>query len=309
MSDKKMRIATRESPLALWQANFIRGQLLVHWPDLDIELLPMTTTGDKFLKDKLLTIGGKGLFVKELEEALLDGRADIAVHSMKDVPVVCPEGLLLPVICLRDNPLDAFVSNDYKKVAELPLGAVVGTSSLRRQSQLLALQPSLSIQPLRGNIHTRLQKMDDGGYDAIILATAGLQRMKMSSRICEILSPDIMLPACGQGALGIECRTGDEWVQQLIQPLHDADTALCANTERRVNALLGGNCHTPLAVYCQLLDQKTLVLCSKVTSEDGQQVVEDRRQGVLQNAMQLAELAVQALLARGAKKLLDRAFL
>ena len=309
MSDKKMRIATRESPLALWQANFIRGQLLVHWPDLDIELLPMTTTGDKFLKDKLLTIGGKGLFVKELEEALLDGRADIAVHSMKDVPVVCPEGLLLPVICLRDNPLDAFVSNDYKKVAELPLGAVVGTSSLRRQSQLLALQPSLSIQPLRGNIHTRLQKMDDGGYDAIILATAGLQRMKMSSRICEILSPDIMLPACGQGALGIECRTGDEWVQQLIQPLHDADTALCVNTERRVNALLGGNCHTPLAVYCQLLDQKTLVLCSKVTSEDGQQVVEDRRQGVLQNAMQLAELAVQALLARGAKKLLDRAFL
>ena len=309
MSDKKMRIATRESPLALWQANFIRGQLLVHWPDLDIELLPMTTTGDKFLKDKLLTIGGKGLFVKELEEALLDGRADIAVHSMKDVPVVCPEGLLLPVICLRDNPLDAFVSNDYKKVAELPLGAVVGTSSLRRQSQLLALQPSLSIQPLRGNIHTRLQKMDDGGYDAIILATAGLQRMKMSSRICEILSPDIMLPACGQGALGIECRTGDEWVQQLIQPLHDADTALCVNTERRVNALLGGNCHTPLAVYCQLLDQKTLVLCSKVTSEDGQQVVDDRRQGALQNAMQLAELAVQALLARGAKKLLDRAFL
>ena len=258
---KKIRIATRKSLLALWQANSIREQLLALWPGLEVELLPMATSGDKFLKDKLLTIGGKGLFVKELEEALLDGRADIAVHSMKDVPIAFPEGLSLAAICTRHNPLDAFVSTAYANIESLPTGAVIGTSSLRRQSQLLAIRPGLMIRPLRGNIHSRLEKMDTEGYDAIILAAAGLERMDLHARIRQMLSPELMLPACGQGALGIECREDSQSVRQLLKPLDDEITALCVMTERRVNALLGGNCHTPLAVYCRPIDATTLLLC------------------------------------------------
>lgn len=307
MLSKTIRIATRKSPLALWQANFVRTQLLAHWPDIEIELLPMSTSGDQFFKDKLVNIGGKGLFVKELEEALLDKRADFAVHSMKDVPVVFPKGLSLAVICARDNPLDAYVSDRYESLAALPTGAIVGTSSLRRQSQLLALRPDLVIKSLRGNINTRLDKMDDGEYDAIILAAAGLERMGMQERIAERLSPDVMLPACGQGALGIECRTDDKIIVELLKPLHDPLTALCVETERRVNALLGGNCHTPLAVYCRPLDASHVLLSAKIASADGAQVMIEHHEGEDRMAAFLAERCVDALLARGASTLLQEA--
>lgn len=305
MSIKKIRIATRKSLLALWQANSIREQLMAYWPELEIELVPMSTSGDQFLKDKLLTIGGKGLFVKELEEALLDNRADIAVHSMKDVPVAFPEGLMLAVICARHNPLDAWVSDTYPNLESLPAGAVVGTSSLRRQSQLLALNPTVVVHPLRGNIHTRLQKMEQGEYDAIILAAAGLERMGMQSRIREAFTPEKMLPACGQGALGIECRTDDEAVKALLAPLHHAITAQCVMTERRVNALLGGNCHTPLAVYCRSLEGSMIRLNSRVASEDGKSIIAHQNEGSFQEAMQLAEQNVQALISDGVQALLN----
>jgi hydroxymethylbilane synthase len=304
MLSRTIRIATRKSPLALWQADFVREQLLQYWPDLVIELLPMSTSGDRFLKDKLLTIGGKGLFVKELEEALLDKRADLAVHSMKDVPVAFPDGLSLAVICQRDNPMDAFVSNQYALLEDLPRGATVGTSSLRRQSQLLAHRPDLVVKPLRGNIHTRLEKMDSGEFDAIILAAAGLERMGMQSRIREYLATETMLPACGQGALGIECRTNDEDILALLQPLNHSLTALCVHTERRVNALLGGNCHTPLAVYCKPLNENHLLLSAKVASADGQRVIHYVQQDSQQVANELAQHAVMTLLADGAGILL-----
>ncbi len=209
MAIETLRIATRKSPLALWQANHIADLLKQHWPLIKIELVPMVTSGDKFLKDKLLITGGKGLFVKELEEALLTGQADIAVHSIKDVPATFPEGLALAAICKRHNPLDAFIAKRHKTLQDLPAGSVIGTSSLRRQSQLLALRPDLEIKVLRGNINTRLDKLEAGEYDAIILAVAGLERMGMQASITEILSDELMLPACGQGALGIECRTED----------------------------------------------------------------------------------------------------
>ena len=307
MRSKTIRIATRKSPLALWQANFIRAQLSRHWPLIDIELLPMSTSGDQFFKDKLLTMGGKGLFVKELEEALLDHRADLAVHSMKDVPVMFPSGLSLTAIYTRDNPLDAFVSQASASLDTLPQGSVIGTSSLRRQSQLLAVRPDLQIKALRGNIHTRLEKMEQGEFDAIILAAAGLERMGMQTRIRERLSPETMLPACGQGALGIESRTDDEEIMRLLQPLHDPLTALCVNTERRVNALLGGNCHTPLAVYCRPLDVSHLWLSAKVASADGKQVIEQHQQGLDSAAESMAEECVEALLAGGARVLLNEA--
>ena len=302
---KKIRIATRKSPLALWQAEFVRSQLLFHWPDLEIDFLPMSTSGDQFLKDKLLTIGGKGLFVKELEEALLDGRADLAVHSMKDVPVTFPDGLVLAVMCARDNPLDAFVSGQYATLNSLPEGAIVGTSSLRRQSQLLARRPDLEIKALRGNIHTRLEKMETGDYHAIILAAAGLERMGMHARIRECLSLDVMLPACGQGVLGVECRTGDERMRKLLLPLNDALASCCVQTERQVNALLGGNCHTPLAVYCRPIENAHLLLSAKVASVDGQRVIYHQQQGLQQQASVLAENVVQALRADGVAALLS----
>lgn len=300
-----IRIATRKSPLALWQANSIREQLLMHWPQLQVELVPMSTSGDRFLNDTLVAVGGKGLFVKELEEALLDKRADLAVHSMKDVPVFFPEGLSLAGICTRHNPFDAFVSQVYTSWQQLPDGAVVGTSSLRRQSQLLSLRPKLKVNPLRGNIHTRLEKMDAGEYDAIILAVAGLERMGMQTRIREELSADVMLPACGQGALGLECREEDHYIHALLKPLHDAMTSCCVMAERRVNELLGGNCHTPLAVYCHALNETHVLLRSKVASEDGKTVIMARHEGAWDEAMLLAERSAQSLLADGAQDLLN----
>jgi hydroxymethylbilane synthase len=305
MSPKIIRIATRQSPLALWQANHIRDQLLSQWPSLRIELLPLLTSGDRFLKNKLSSLGGgKGLFVKELEEALLDKRADLAVHSMKDVPALFPPGLCLGAICTRDNPQDAFLSNNYGQFTDLPEGSCIGTASLRRQSQLLAIRPDLQIKALRGNIQTRIAKLNAGDYDAIILAAAGLERMGMQDLITEALHTDLMLPACGQGALGIECREDDDTIFKLIKPLNDPLSALCVQIERHVNKRLGGNCHVPVAVFCEPQAHSQLLLRAKVASIDGKIMVSNRQQGHQEEGMTLAEQCAQGLLNSGAEALL-----
>lgn len=305
MPNNILRIATRESPLALWQANHVKELLAQYWPSLQIELLPMKTSGDKFLKDKLLKIGGKGLFVKELEEALLSHQADIAVHSMKDVPAIFPDGLCLPVICQRHNPWDAFVSDIYPSLDSLPKGAIVGTSSLRRQAQLLALRPDLMIKPLRGNIHTRIHKMREESYHAIILAVAGLERMGMEHLLKQTLSEKVMLPACGQGALGIECRDNDAEVKKIIAPLNDPLSSLCVRAERQVNALLGGNCHVPLAVLCKPEGEEYLSLHAKVASADGRILLSNTQRGHRTDARIMADNCAQILLADGAAELLN----
>ena len=248
----RVRIATRKSALALWQANDVKMRLEALHPDRIIELVTMTSKGDRILDAPLAKIGGKGLFVKELENALLDNRADIAVHSMKDVPMEFPVGLGLAVICEREDPRDAFVSNQFQALDELPEGAIVGTSSLRRQCQLLEKRPDLTIRFLRGNVNTRLQKLDDGEYDAIILAAAGLIRLEMQARIKQFLSVSLSLPAGGQGAVGIECRTLDEETKMLIKPLHHTDTATCVLAERAMNRRLEGGCQVPIAGYAVL---------------------------------------------------------
>ncbi len=304
MNSKILRIATRKSPLALWQANHIRNVLLKKHPHLTIELLPLITSGDQFLKDKLQSLGGKGLFVKELEEALLDKRADLAVHSTKDVPVNLPEGLHLAAICKRDNPLDAFVSTQFPTLDSLPHQALIGTASLRRQSQLLAHRPDLQIKTLRGNVNTRLKKLDSGEYQAIILAASGLERMGFNYRITELLSDEIMLPACGQGALSIECREDDLEVNTLVSELNDPVTASCVRAERLVNAELGGNCHVPLAVYCRLLDAKYLLLRAKVLKQDGTESIFNSQTGPIENPDEIAMRCSQTLLEKGAAQLL-----
>lgn len=304
MSQKILRIATRRSPLALWQANHIRVILMQYWPELHIELIPMVTSGDKFLRDKLSLTGGKGLFVKELEESLLDNRADLAVHSMKDVPALFPEGLGLAAICARSNPLDALVSNSFSSLDALPVGAIIGTASLRRQSQLMVMRPDLQIKTLRGNIQTRIAKLQSGEYDAIVLAMAGLLRMSMHAHITEILSSDVMLPACGQGALGIECRLEDASLIKYLAPLNDPISALCVNTERLVNARLGGNCHVPLAVYCSPAPESQLILRAKIATIDGNTVISNQQNGHQQMAAIMAQDCANALLASGGAELL-----
>lgn len=305
MNKKIIRIATRQSPLALWQANHVRELLLKQWPNTTIELLPMVTSGDTFQKDKLLAVGGKGLFVKELEEALLDKRADIAVHSTKDMLAEFPNGLTIAAICKRDNPFDALISRQYSSLDTLPQHAVIGTSSLRRQSQLLAYRPDLQIKTLRGNINTRLEKLDSGEYQAIILAASGLERMGFESSISQLLSDEIMLPACGQGALCIECRIDDLEIQEFISGLNDPTSALCVSTERRVNAQLGGNCHVPLAVFCTITPSNQLLLRAKIISIDGSKCIQDSQQGTSDQAQMLADQCTQSLFAKGAGELLD----
>ena len=304
MTKKTLRIATRKSPLALWQANYIRETLLQHWPCLHIELMPMVTSGDTFMNNSLSAIGGKGLFVKELEEALLEKRADIAVHSMKDVPATLPEGLGLVAICARQNPHDALVSYRYSSLDCLPPHAIIGTTSVRRQSQLLAIRPDLLIRPLRGNVQTRLSKLESGEYDAIILAAAGLERLGMHDKISEILSTDIMLPACGQGALGIECRMDDDETKHYVTLLNDPSSAICVESERHVNAILGGSCRVPLAVYCTHETNLQLLIRAKVATLDGKIVVSNAQRGPHEEAILIADKCAQALLASGADALL-----
>jgi hydroxymethylbilane synthase len=300
---KTLKIATRQSPLALWQAEHIRARLQELHADLQVELVTFVTQGDKILDTPLAKIGGKGLFVKELEAALLDGRADLAVHSMKDVPMALPEGLSLAVICEREDPLDAFVSNTYASFDELPQGAKVGTSSLRRKSQILKARPDLEIIDLRGNVGTRLSKLDAGNYDAIILASAGLKRLGLVDRIRHTLNPAISLPAVGQGALGLECRDRDQAVLDLILPLLHAETDACVRAERAFNAYLEGGCQVPIAGYATLQDGK-IAIEGRVGSVDGATLLQAELQGDVNQAEQLGVALAQNLLAQGAGDLL-----
>ncbi|WP_104473392.1 hydroxymethylbilane synthase [Acinetobacter indicus] len=298
-----LKIATRQSPLALWQAEHIRARLEALHTGLNVELVTFVTQGDKILDTPLAKIGGKGLFVKELEAALLDGRADLAVHSMKDVPMALPEGLSLAVICEREDPLDAFVSNTYASFQDLPQGAKVGTSSLRRKCQILKARPDLEIIDLRGNVGTRLSKLDAGQYDAIILASAGLKRLGLSERIRHTLAPEVSLPAVGQGALGLECRTNDQAVLELILPLMDDETNVCVRAERAFNAYLEGGCQVPIAGYATLKDGQ-LSMEGRVGSVDGQTLLSAQLGAAPEQAEQLGEQLAQNLLAQGAGELL-----
>ncbi|MDF3006597.1 MAG: hemC, partial [Enterobacter kobei] len=254
MLDNVLRIATRQSPLALWQAHYVKQRLMACHPGLTVELVPLVTRGDVILDTPLAKVGGKGLFVKELEMALIEHRADLAVHSMKDVPVEFPKGLGLVTICEREDPRDAFVSNNYDSLDALPAGSIVGTSSLRRQCQLAERRPDLEIRSLRGNVGTRLGKLDKGDYDAIILAVAGLKRLALEDRIRMALPPELSLPAVGQGAVGIECRLDDTRTHALLAPLNHADTALRVKAERAMNMRLEGGCQVPIGSYAELVD-------------------------------------------------------
>ena len=304
MLEKTLKIATRQSPLALWQANYVKDCLQQLYPDLIVELVPMVTKGDVILDSPLAKIGGKGLFVKELENALLNKEADIAVHSMKDVPMQFPEGLGLAVICKREDPRDAFVSNSYRTFSELPQGAVVGTSSLRRQCQLKALRPDLDIRSLRGNVGTRLSKLDNGDYDAIILASAGLIRLGLADRIASFIEVEQSLPAAGQGAVGIECRTDDVQVKQLLAPLADAETTCCVLAERAMNNRLQGGCQVPIGGYA-VLQQGQLYLRALVGNVDGSQIIRAEGKSAVENADVLGVQIAEQLLAQGADKILQ----
>ena len=307
MPQNTIRIATRKSPLAMWQAEFVKAELERIHPELTVELLPMSTKGDVILDTPLAKVGGKGLFVKELEVAMLEDRADIAVHSMKDVPVDFPEGLGLEVICEREDPRDAFVSNSYKSIAELPQGAVVGTSSLRRQCQIRAMRPDLVIKDLRGNVGTRLGKLDAGNYDAIILAAAGLIRLKLEDRIASFISAEDSLPANGQGAVGIECRTNDERVKALLAPLEHTETRHRVLAERAMNTRLEGGCQVPIGAYAEITGDE-LFLKGLVGNPDGKHVITAEIKGPKTEAVQLGQSLAEELLSKGAKEILDAVY-
>jgi hydroxymethylbilane synthase len=304
MSTEPIRIATRKSPLALWQAEHVRDRLLALHPGLQVELLKMSTQGDRILDSPLAKIGGKGLFVKELEQGMLDGRADLAVHSMKDVPAELPDGLCLGAILDREDPRDAFVSRQYSGVDDLPDGARVGTSSLRRQCQLRARRPDLQILDLRGNVGTRLGKLDAGDYDAIVLACAGLKRLGLSERITHAMTPEEMLPAIAQGVIGIECRVDDARVRGLIEPLNHAETAQRTAAERAMNATLAGGCQAPVAGY-SLLHDGVIELRGLVGQPDGSQIIRGDVRGAAEQAEALGKQLADDLLARGARTILD----
>ena len=307
MTETPIRIATRQSPLALWQANYVKDALMAAHPGLQVELVTMVTRGDVILDTPLAKVGGKGLFVKELEIAMLEGRADLAVHSMKDVPVDFPDGLGLVTICEREDPRDAFVSNTYAKIEDLPSGAIVGTCSLRRQCQLKTARPDLVIKELRGNVGTRLSKLDAGEYDAIILAAAGLKRLELESRIRSFIEPEQSLPAVGQGAVGIECRVNDQRVRALLAPLNHADTADRVRCERAMNLTLQGGCQVPIGSYA-LLEGDTIWLRALVGEPDGSQIVRGEIRGPRTQAEQLGITLAEQLLSQGAKEILERLY-
>jgi len=303
MTESSLRIATRKSPLALWQANHVREALLARNPGLKVELLTMTTQGDKILDTPLAKVGGKGLFVKELELGMLEGRADLAVHSMKDVPVEFPDGLGLAAVLPREDPRDVLISNRFSSVDELPDGARVGTSSLRRQCQLRARRPDLQILDLRGNVNTRLKKLDDGAYDAILLAAAGVRRMGWESRITELLPPEQFLPAIGQGAIGIEIRLDDERVAGLVAQLNDPRTATRIAAERALNERLQGGCQVPIAGYAEI-SHGVIVLRALVGRPDGSELVQGVISGKPEDAEELGQVLADDLLSRGAREIL-----
>ena len=299
----QLRIATRESPLALWQAHHVKERLEAAHPGLQVSLLAMTTSGDQFLNAPLAKVGGKGLFVKELEQAMLEGRADIAVHSMKDVPAQQPEGLELAVFLEGEDPRDAFVSNTHADLDALPQGARVGTSSLRRQSQLRAMRPDLVLGDLRGNVGTRLRKLDEGQYDAILLAHAGLARLGMSARITQSLDVERFIPAVGQGIIGIECRAGDAATHQLLAPLHHELSATRLRAERALNSRLGGACQVPVAGHARLSAGR-LRLQALVGAPDGSRIVREQIEGPAAEAESLGIALAERLLTLGAADIL-----
>ena len=298
-----IRIATRKSSLALWQAEHVGEQLRKIHSGLDVELVPMSTQGDRLLDAPLAKVGGKGLFIKELEHALLDGGADIAVHSLKDVPVNIPAGLALPVFLARGDARDGLVCNHYDSLTALPRGARIGTSSLRRQCQLLTARPDLQVQTVRGGVPTRLAKLDEGDFDALILAVAGLQRLGFAQRITQVLEPDVMLPAVGQGVLGIECRDGDGRVEALIAVLNDTDTKLRVAAERAMNERLGGGCQVPIAGFAELHGEE-LGLRALVASLDGRTVLRARGRVLREQGRQLGRRVAEDLLSQGADRIL-----
>lgn len=302
-----LRIATRKSPLAMWQAEFVKAQLLAQHADVSVELIGMSTQGDKLLDVPLAKIGGKGLFIKELEEQMLAGNAQLAVHSMKDLPAVLPEGFAIGAVLARHNPLDAFVSNRYNSLTDLPHGAVVGTSSLRRKSQLLALRPDLQLHDLRGNIHTRMKKLDEGQFDAIILAAAGLERMEMPERIRSLIAAEDCLPAVAQGALAIEVLLNDAQTQAYVDFFNDADTLACVRAERAMNAALEGGCQVPIGAFA-ILDKGQLWLRGLVASIDGLQIIRGERRGSVDDAERMGQSLAAELLGLGAKQILDQVY-
>lgn len=307
VSTRVIKIATRQSQLALWQAEYVQAALKKLDPGLTIELVKMTTQGDKILDTPLAKIGGKGLFVKELENGLLDKSADIAVHSMKDVPVSLPENLHISALLLREDPRDAFVSNHFADINSLPKNAIVGTSSLRRECQLRRLRPDLNIQSLRGNVNTRLAKLDRGDFAAIILASAGLIRLGMQPRIRSYIAPELILPAIAQGVIGIESRIDDSYVNRLMQGLHDQHTAICVAAERAFNKRLQGGCQVPIGGYAQLSGDQ-LRLRGLVGESDGSRIIEDAIAGSASQAEELGNDLAERLLSRGADKILEKLY-
>jgi hydroxymethylbilane synthase len=307
LTEKIIRIATRQSPLALWQAEHVARLLAKAFPALKTQLVKMVTRGDKILDAPLAKVGGKGLFVKELEQGMLEGTADIAVHSMKDVPVDFPEGLHLAAILSREDPTDAFVSNHYAALNELPSNARIGTSSLRRQCQIKEKFPEAEVMPLRGNVNTRLAKLDADIFDAIILASAGLKRLGMAERITRTLDTGVSLPAIGQGAIGIECRVDDPEINDILSVLHDTETGLCVTAERAMNARLNGGCQVPIAGFAQLQGEQ-IFMRGLVGNPDGSVLYRAERVGGLDQAEVIGRLIAEDLLAQGADKVLQALF-
>ena len=304
LAPRRLMIATRESALALWQAEHVRARLSARYPGTSVDLLGVTTQGDRVLDRPLAAIGGKGLFIKELENALREGRADLAVHSLKDVPMSLPDGFVLAAISAREDPRDAFVSTKYDTLAALPAGAIVGTSSLRREAQLRERYPRLSIASLRGNVHTRVRKLDEGGYDAIILAAAGLKRLGLGTRIRSLLDPDESLPAPGQGALAIECRADRTDLRTALGYIADRSTTLATAAERAFSRALGGSCHTPLAAYAEW-EEDRLWLRGLIATRDGGDVMRGERESAvvdIDGARALGGALADEFLAQGAHR-------
>lgn len=306
MPQQHLRIVSRKSALALWQAEFVKAELRSLHPHLDISILGLSTRGDEIIDLPLHKTGGKGLFVKELEEALLNNLADIAVHSMKDVPASLPEDLEIAAILKREDARDAFIANNFKRFVDLPRGACVGTSSLRRQAQLAILRPDLRYEFLRGNVDTRITKLDRGEFEAIILAVAGLRRLNLQKRITEIFEPNVMLPGVGQGALGIECRREDANLKKLIGALHHAPTALCVEAERSMNKALGGNCQLPVGGLATLINPGAeLDLCGMVGKPNGRKILKTKARGSSKDPQTLGMIVAQQLLQLGAEDIIN----
>lgn len=296
-------IASRESALAMWQAHHVRSRLVELYPGIEVSILGMTTQGDRMLGASLAKVGGKGLFVKELEDALVQGRADIAVHSLKDVPMHLPPGFTLAAVIERADPRDAFVSNRYRALAELPAGSRVGTSSLRRESQLRARYPHLVVEPLRGNVATRLRKLDDGQYEAVILAAAGLKRLGLEGRVTALLTPEESLPAVGQGALGLECRAEREDLLELLAPLNHPATGLCVAAERAFSRALAGSCNVPLGGFAEMSGER-MRLRGFVGAPDGSRLVSGEIEGPVADPAALGHALAERLRSQGADEIL-----